>query len=70
MRLEVAMNVTKFRVAAKDGGWCVEEDDTLSAPYATKEAALEAAAGFASVALARGDGIEISIPPGAEGRWA
>jgi hypothetical protein len=51
-----------FRVRASGEQWIIDGDERLG-PYATREAAFEAAVGPASVAVKEGDEVVIEVAP-------
>ena len=51
-----------YRIVAYEGGWGVAHDGSTTGPYATKEAAFEATAAAASIAMHDGHSIEITAP--------
>lgn len=51
-----------YRILPFEGGWGVAHDGATQGPYATKEAAFEATAAAASIAMREGHSIEISAP--------
>ncbi len=52
-----------YRVVPQEGQWGVEHDGDVAGPYVTREAAFEAAAATASLALKQGLAVEVSVPP-------
>ena len=55
-----------YEILPYQSGWGVAHDGSIGGPYATKEAAFEATAAAASLAMREGHAIEISAP-GREG---
>jgi hypothetical protein len=51
-----------YKIVPYEGGWGVAHDGSIGGPYATKEAAFEATAAAASIAMHEGHAIEISAP--------
>ena len=51
-----------YRIVPYEGGWGVAHDGSTAGPYATKEAAFEATAAAASIAMHEGHAIEIKAP--------
>ena len=49
-----------YEILPYETGWGVTHDGTIGGPYATKEAAFEAAAAAASLAMREGHAIEIT----------
>ena len=60
------MGFAGYKVFGRPGEWHVEHDGKVANTYATKEAAFEAAAAAASIALRQGHEIRITAP-GSEG---
>jgi hypothetical protein len=56
------MKRAQYTIVGHDGSWRVEHDGELSMPYATKEAAFEAAVAPASNALHAGLEVLIHVP--------
>ncbi len=56
------MGSAVYRIVPFDKGWGVAHDGSTAGPYATKEAAFEATAAAASIALREGHAVEISAP--------
>jgi hypothetical protein len=56
------MGSAVYRIAPHDGGWGVSHDGETVGPYETKEAAFEATAAAASIAMKEGHSIEITAP--------
>src|SRR2546430_17379515 len=56
------MGSAVYRIVTFDKGWGVAHDGSTAGPYATKEAAFEATAAAASIALREGHAVEISAP--------
>ena len=50
------------RIVPFQNGWGVTHDGSTAGPYATKEAAFEASAAAASIAMHDGHSIEITAP--------
>jgi len=51
-----------YRIVPYQEGWGVAHDGSTTGPYATKEAAFEATAAAASIAMREGHAVEISAP--------
>lgn len=51
-----------YEIVPYETGWGVAHDGSIGGPYATKEAAFEAAAAAASLAMHQGHAIEITAP--------
>ena len=51
-----------YKIVSYEGGWGVAHDGATAGPYATKEAAFEATAAAASIAMHDGHAIEITAP--------
>ena len=56
------MGSANYKVFGQPGEWHVEHDGKVANTYQTKEAAFEAAAVAASMALRQGHGITITVP--------
>jgi len=56
------MGSAVYKIVPYEEGWGVAHDGSTAGPYATKEAAFEATAAAASLALREGHAIEISAP--------
>jgi hypothetical protein len=56
------MPSTTYKVIPYQDGWGVECDGAVAGPYATKEAALEAAVGSLSNAIKEGLDITLTVP--------
>ena len=56
------MGSAVYKIVPYEEGWGVAHDGDIGGPYATKEAAFEATAAAASLALREGHAIEISAP--------
>ena len=56
------MGSANYRVVGRPGEWHVEHDGKIANTYGTKEAAFEAAAVSASIALRQGHEIIITVP--------
>jgi uncharacterized protein (DUF58 family) len=56
------MGSANYKVFGQPGEWHVEHDGKVANTYETKEAAFEAAAAAASIALRQGHGILITVP--------
>jgi Uncharacterized protein conserved in bacteria (DUF2188) len=63
------MRRATYNVVAQTGGWSVDHNGELAGPYATKEAAFEAAVASAANAIKQGYEIQMLVP-GSEGREA
>jgi hypothetical protein len=64
------MGSANYNVIGRPGEWHVEHDGRVANAYGTKEAAFEAAAVAASIALREGHGITITVPGSNEGSEA
>jgi len=53
-----------YRIVPHRGGWGVDHNGSIAGPYASKEAALEAAVGPAMNAIKLGDAVDIEVPGG------
>jgi len=51
-----------YKIVPYAGGWGVAHDGATAGPYATKEAAFEATAAAASIAMRDGHAVEITAP--------
>jgi hypothetical protein len=51
-----------YKIIPVQGGWGVAHDGSTAGPYANKEAAFEASAAAASIAMRDGHAIEITAP--------
>jgi len=51
-----------YEIVKADGGWSVSHQGETSGPYATKEAAFEAAVGAASNAIKLGHEVNVHVP--------
>jgi hypothetical protein len=56
------MGSAVYRIVPFEGGWGVTHDGSTNGPYVSKEAAFEATAAVASIALHDGHSIEITAP--------
>jgi hypothetical protein len=56
------MGRAAYEILPYENGWGVAHDGSIGGPYATKEAAFEAAAAAASIAMRQGHAIEIAAP--------
>jgi hypothetical protein len=56
------MGLAEYIIISKAGGWSVLHDGDAPNNYPTKEAALEAAVGAASLAIREGHEVRISVP--------
>jgi hypothetical protein len=56
------MGSARYQIAPHEGGWSVSHDGETVGPYETKEAAFEATAAAASIAMREGHSIEITAP--------
>lgn len=56
------MGFAAYKIMPYETGWGVAHDGTIGGPYATKEAAFEAAAAAASIAMREGNAVEITAP--------
>lgn len=55
------MAIAKYEIKGVEDGWAIHHEEDISIAYATKEAALEAAAVEATNALRMGNGIVIFV---------
>jgi hypothetical protein len=60
--LEAKMGLAEYMIVTKASGWSVLHDGETPNDYATKEAAFEAAAAAASMAIREGHEVHISVP--------
>jgi hypothetical protein len=60
--LEAKMGLAEYMIVTKASGWSVLHDGETPNDYATKEAAFEAAAAAASLAIREGHEVRISVP--------
>jgi hypothetical protein len=51
-----------YKILPFEGGWGVAHDGSTTGPYVSKEAAFEATAAAASIAMHDGHSIEITAP--------
>jgi hypothetical protein len=56
------MGSAVYRILPYQDGWGVAHDGRTTGPYATKEAAFEATAAAASLAMREGHSVEITAP--------
>jgi hypothetical protein len=56
------MGYAIYKIVPYQEGWGVAHDGSTKGPYATKEAAFEATAAAASIAMREGHAIEITAP--------
>jgi phosphotransferase system HPr-like phosphotransfer protein len=63
------MGLAQYSIVEVRDRWGVLHDGNINAEYATKEAAFEAAATAASLAIRQGHEVHVSVP-GREGRKA
>jgi hypothetical protein len=56
------MGIANYKIFGQPGEWHVEHDGKVANTYETKEAAFEAAAAAASIALRQGHEIMITAP--------
>ena len=63
------MGLAQYSIVEVRDRWGVLHDGNISAEYATKEAAFEAAATAASLAIREGHEVHVSVP-GGDGRKA
>ena len=56
------MGQATYNIVPYEGGWGVAHDGATTGPYATKEAAFEATAAAASIAMRGGHAVEITAP--------
>jgi hypothetical protein len=56
------MGIATYKIQPYQSGWGVSHDGTTAGPYETKEAAFEATAAAASLALREGHAIQITAP--------
>jgi hypothetical protein len=57
-----------FKVRASGDQWVIDSDEQKLGPYATREAAFEAAVGPASIAVKEGDEVVIEVAPHLPGK--
>jgi hypothetical protein len=62
------MGLAQYAVVAVGDQWGVLHDGDVKSEYATKEAAFEAAAAAASVAIRQGHEVHLSVPARDEGQ--
>ena len=70
LRKEKTMGLAQYAVIPAGEEWGVLHDGNLNAGYATKEAAFEAAAAAASLAIRLGHEVHVSVPGREEGEAA
>jgi hypothetical protein len=58
------MGTTQYDIVSKGDGWAVQHDGRIGMAYSTKEAAFEAAATDASLAIRDGHEVIVRIPGG------
>jgi hypothetical protein len=56
------MGYAIYKIVPYQEGWGVVHDGSTTGPYATKEAAFEASASAASIAMREGHAVEITAP--------
>lgn len=56
------MGIAEYRIVPSGSGWSVLHDGAAANDYATKEAAFEAAAAAASLAIREGHEVHVSVP--------
>lgn len=56
------MGLAEYMIVAQDEEWGVLHDGSIRNRYATKEAACEAAAAAASLAIRQGREVRLSVP--------
>ncbi|MEH2512421.1 hypothetical protein V1291_003775 [Nitrobacteraceae bacterium AZCC 1564] len=56
------MGTTQFDIISKGDGWAVQHDGAIGMAYSTKEAAFEAAAAAASLAIRDGHEVIVRTP--------
>ena len=56
------MGSAVYRIVPYEGGWGVAHDGSTTGPYVNKEAAFEASAAAASIAMRDGHAVEITAP--------
>jgi uncharacterized protein (DUF58 family) len=61
------MASANYRIVPRDGGWGVDHNGRTAGPYASKEAALEAALGSAMNAIKEGYEVNLTVP-GSDGK--
>ena len=61
------MGLAQYAIVAVHDQWGVLHDGNINGEYATKEAAFEAAAGAASLAVRQGHEVHVSVPGVEEG---
>jgi hypothetical protein len=64
------MGSAVYRIVRYQDGWGVAHDGSTTGPYASKEAAFEATAAAASIAMRDGHAVEITAPGREAGRLA
>jgi hypothetical protein len=64
---ENVMGFANYKIFGRPGKWHVEHDGKVANTYETKEAAFEAAAAAASLALREGHEIKITAPGSQDG---
>jgi hypothetical protein len=55
------MGIAAYRILRRGDGWSVQQGNDVTDPYATREAAFEAALGPASNAIKAGDEVKIEV---------
>ena len=61
------MGMASYSIEPYQSGWGVKHDGETVGPYATKEAAFEAAVAAASLAIREGHEVHISVPDRSSG---
>lgn len=56
------MGLAEYMIVTKGSGWSVLHDGDTTGDYSTKEAAFEAAAAAASLAVREGHEVHLSVP--------
>jgi hypothetical protein len=64
------MGLAQYSIVAVRDQWGVLHDGNVNSQYATKEAAFEAAAAAASLAIREGHEVHVSVPGQEEGKAA
>jgi hypothetical protein len=60
------MSMAAYKVIPHEGGWGIDHQGKVAGPFASKEAALEAALGPAMNAIKEGHDVSLTVP-GSEG---
>ncbi|MGN6283751.1 MAG: hypothetical protein ACTHM2_01225 [Afipia sp.] len=56
------MGLAEYMIVSQGSGWSILHDGEASGDYSTKEAAFEAAAAAASLAVREGHEVHLSVP--------